>query len=485
MGLKDLVSRPFAQSESPTHTHHRSQPSRSDEPSRNQPSRDQSSREQPSRDSRRSPFGFLSLSRNSNRPAASSATSPTTPSPLLCLGPLNPNQNQGQPTEHGSYEQAAADDAAAAPIDNSNADGPTSRIPRRARHQNITVDHKQTRSKSAVRQRLPSRAPDKRSNSSTATPRRRRFSLGRSSGLPTEPSSAAVEQKVVPAVPPMPQITYSNKQANLFGALPALNTDFSTLSFDFAGHWKHGSLSAESVHFAENLSQEDLSLFLLWYLYYDVVSAPPSSARDWYGQLPPEVVRGMIRLGRELDEGPEGAGTLGKEKARLPNRLVCTCADLNVCSIDLMKRVVRFSRPDAMRFPERANLFSKHNAVEVLPRCWEHEELPPVRAAKRNSQASASGTLLRTPRAAAWEDVAEKLRKDRLTAERLRPREGGIWEAYKDTMVEKLRQFEACVVEPALEVEYALMNGKSARTMRKSGAAPKQMRIALLQRWEE
>jgi len=295
----------------------------------------------------------------------------------------------------------------------------------------------------------------------------------------------------------MPLVTCPTKQASLLGTLPALNTDSSTIAFDFTEHWRQGSLSAESVHFAENLSPEDLSLFLLWYLYYDLVSAPPGSPRDWYGQLPPEVVRGMIRLGRELGEEPlerdksgggvdVNGGAVGKEKARLPNRMVCTCADLDVCSIDLLRRIVRFSSPNAMRFPERADIFSKRNAVEALPRCWEHEELPPVKAAKRNSQtSSATGALLRTPRAAAWEDVAEKLRKDRLTAERLTPREGGIWEAYRDAMVEKLNQFEKCVVEPALAVEYALMNGRSVRTVQESGGPSKQMRVALLQRWEE
>lgn len=97
-------------------------------------------------------------------------------------------------------------------------------------------------------------------------------------------------------------------------------------------------LSRESRKFDNTITKESLSHIMLWYLYWDIVDTPHDPDK-WYEDFGDrEEMVCWIRLGFELDQNPQ----------QLPHVLRGVCRGLDIDGSEVLRRLVRLSKPGMM-----------------------------------------------------------------------------------------------------------------------------------------
>lgn len=97
-------------------------------------------------------------------------------------------------------------------------------------------------------------------------------------------------------------------------------------------------LSRESRKFDNTITKESLSHIMLWYLYWDIVDMPDDPDK-WYEDFGDrEEMVNWIRLGSELEQNPQ----------QLPHVLRGICRELHINSMEVLRRLVRLSKPGIM-----------------------------------------------------------------------------------------------------------------------------------------
>lgn len=137
-----------------------------------------------------------------------------------------------------------------------------------------------------------------------------------------------------------------------------IESDTSTKTGTYNVSLAPSELSLSSELFDSQITEQDLSHFIVWYLYYDVVEMPRSPGQ-WYNELPLSQLQGWIQLGHDL----------GQSKMVLAKGLASTCHRMALNYTDVQDRLSRFSSWERMSQTETAEV-GEHN-IEGLNRIRE------------------------------------------------------------------------------------------------------------------
>ena len=115
-------------------------------------------------------------------------------------------------------------------------------------------------------------------------------------------------------------------------------------------------LSKESSNFIEGCNAVNLSNYLLWYAYHDVVPSS-SGTRHWYHELHRGEMIGWIRFGQELGHG------IGVRGANcFPKQFQKVIDDMGLDVREVCRRLIRVSDSRAMRRHELAEFDFSHDS---------------------------------------------------------------------------------------------------------------------------
>jgi hypothetical protein len=199
-------------------------------------------------------------------------------------------------------------------------------------------------------------------------------------------------------------------------------------------------ISKPTKAFADSLTAQQLSNFLTWMLYYDIVE-PPESPETWYQPISSIDIRGWISLGSFLTQSLEAECGYGLDLVVLDS--ICDRIHLSRSTVHML--LMQFSDPEKMKYSSIATT---------------------VQSAQRDGESNL-GTL---------EAVQAKLHELAKLATHLRPQEGSQYDDWRAVTLKRIKEFLHCVVGPQIA---HLKHGKPLLTAATSEHVPKEVRDAI------
>jgi hypothetical protein len=169
--------------------------------------------------------------------------------------------------------------------------------------------------------------------------------------------------------------------------------------------------------FVDSLTVRQLSNFLVWMLYYDVVEYP-TSAETWYGAIEPMEMQGWLALGDFLSKFPQNMDTgYGLDLVVLDS----ICDRLRLQRSTVHEMLIQFADSSKMRF----------STVAIIV----------------NAGSAMSKTELEL-----LEEVQSKLQELCKLASHLKPEENTVYDAWHAIVLKRLRGFLHLVIKPRIPI---------------------------------
>ncbi|KAF2810920.1 uncharacterized protein BDZ99DRAFT_570211 [Mytilinidion resinicola] len=221
-------------------------------------------------------------------------------------------------------------------------------------------------------------------------------------GLPVTPQTAPVRRELSrPQTAPTEAPTGFRRIFRGRTYAGVISTNQSTIS---------APIAIGVIAFADQITAESLSHFLIWLFYYDVVELPVSPA-DWYKHLPSMEMRGWIQLGTFL----QTTTPAGFQLARLDSII----DQLQLRKHFVMQCIDKISKPDLMRWSDVAT--DVKYAIAKSLREKDHLEL-----------------------------VKTCLEAIQETTVALKPRAGTNFEGWQTDVTERIADYLSVIVKPRL-----------------------------------